>query len=267
MHELDFLPAGYRESNARRFHRVWHSILASLLAACCAAATAFQLWQAHEIRQEIADIQTAYDDTAAIATRLEQARARLEVERVEARLITYLAHPWPKSQVLDAVIRPLNEAITLDEIRVFREPLVAGGAQPRKGPAPVAAALAPTPAARGTAVDRDLAQLQADFDTTRLVVHLSGVTHEGIDLYQYIAALAQNPLVEKAEVTSLESNNKHDAPGIKSLNKFQARVSIRPGHGQPNGPRPRHVGGWESERVRAIIAGVVTLSLSHALTL
>lgn len=255
MHEIDFLPAGYRESNARRVHRVWHSALAGVLAACCAAATAFQLWHGHEIRQEIARIQPAYDETVAFATKLEQARAGLEIERVEARLITYLAHPWPKSQVLDAVLRPLNEAITLDEIRVFREPLIAAGAATRKGPASLAAAPTPTVTARGTPAERDLAHLQADFDATRLVVHLSGVTHEGIDLYQYIAALTQNPLVEKADVTSLESNNKHEAPGIKSLSKFQARILIRPGHGQPHGPRPQQYPD-SSNRVARSTAGL-----------
>jgi hypothetical protein len=141
--------------------------------------------------------------------------------------------------VLDAILRPLNEAITLSEIRVFREPLAANGTAARKGPAPVVATTPPTEAARGTPAERDLKQLQADFDSTRLVVHVWGVTHEGIDLYQYIAALAGSSLIEKAEVTSLESNDKNELPGVKSLSKFHARILIRPGYGQPHGPQPR----------------------------
>src|SRR5262245_39334732 len=155
MHDLDFLPAGYRESNARRFHRVWHMALAALLAACCSAITAFQLWQQYEIGCDIAAIQPAYAGTAALTARLNDARMRLEGEGVEARLITYLGHPWPKSQVLDAVIRPLNEAITLSEIRVSREPLATTPAASRRGPAPVIASTGPTQPARGTAAERD----------------------------------------------------------------------------------------------------------------
>jgi hypothetical protein len=94
-------------------------------------------------------------------------------------------------------------------------------------------------APRKAPAQRDLAELQAEFDATRIVVHLTGVTHEGIELYEYIAALTQHPLVEKAELSSLESNNKNETPTVKSLSKFQARILIRPGYGQPRGPTPR----------------------------
>ena len=239
MHDIDFLPAGYRELNARRMHRLWHLMLAGVLLACGATATSFQLWRSFEILDDIAQVQTAYDETVALSTRLAQTQARLDAQRIEARLIAYLAHPWPKSQVMAAILRPMNDAITLEEIRVAREPISAAAGTNRKLPAPALAPLVAGDAPRKAPAERDLAALQAEFDATRMVVHLTGVTHEGIELYEYMAALTHDPLVEKAELSSLESNNKNETPGIKSLSKFQARILIRPGYGQPRGPAPR----------------------------
>jgi hypothetical protein len=239
MQDIDFLPAGYRESNARRLHRLWHMMLAGVLLACCAAATTFQLWQSFQILDEIAAVQASYDATVALAARLDQTRARLDAERTEARLITYLAHPWPKSQIVAAILRPLNDAITLEEIRIGREQISGPPGVNRKTPPPALAPAAANDTARKAPAERDLKELQAEFDATRQVVHLSGVTHEGSELYHYIAALIQDPLVETAELSSLESNNKNETQGIKSLSKFQARILIRPGYGQPRGPLPR----------------------------
>jgi hypothetical protein len=253
MQDIDFLPAGFRESNARRLRHLWQMMLVGVLLACCAGGTVFQLWQRFEIQAEIAAVLPSFEETTALAARLEQTKARLEIERIEARLIAYLDHPWPKSQILAAVLRPLNDAITLEEIHVAREQIAAPGHGVRKPPVHVGALPThTTDSPQKPPAERDLAELQAEYDSARLVVHLTGVTHEGIDLYKYIAAITQDPLVEKADLSSLESNNRNETPGLKALSKFHARILIRPGYGQPRGPIPTRPDGPSVPRDKRI---------------
>ena len=48
--------------------------------------------------------------------------------RAGAELYTYLRHPWPRTQLFSALLRPLPEEITFLQVQIFRQPAAGGKA-------------------------------------------------------------------------------------------------------------------------------------------
>src|SRR5690242_9526610 len=118
MHEIDFLPARYREKQARQVDRWWRVAVASAVGLGLAAAAGYQFAEQQLVESERAVVQPAYDEAIALAQRLEKVRVDWSEAQSKARLIAYLSHPWPRSQVLATVTKPLPEDVTLTEVKV-----------------------------------------------------------------------------------------------------------------------------------------------------
>jgi hypothetical protein len=164
------------------------------------------------------------------SARLQGIHAQLAGLRSQAELIVYLRHPWPRTQLLAAVLGPLPEEVALDSIRIARDKAGVGAAALRARPTPT----------DGTAPDgrppaeRDLALLREELDAAETIVALEGETSNTLALHAYLGALGRCDLFGRAELVSIE-----ESEGAAGVFRFSARLAARPGYGQPNGPAPR----------------------------
>lgn len=240
MHHVDFLPSSYRETSLRRLDLWWQIGVFVALAVLCAALSGYQVWQRRGVRTELAALTSRHAAAIMQENRGTLLREKLHAARQHAALVNYLQHPWPRSQILAAILKPLPESITLQDVRIARD---AGGVRNLTAQLPSRArTLAASPQeelAKLSPVERDLKVFRDEYDGVRLLVTLGGVTSEGSDLHEYIAHLTQHPLVAKAEIITFDGNAPAATPAAgKRLSQFQVRVVIQPGYGQPGGPLP-----------------------------
>ena len=229
-HQVDFLPIEYHQQHELR-RQVSHRILTIVLVVGLVAALAS--WQSHSgrvARGELAELVPQYDRAVRQDQELSKLQGELQVAQAEAELITYLRHPWPRTQLLRAVVDPLPEAITLREVTIARD--ANRGAEtmdrvPQLDRQAQEQALAKLPPAA-----RDLKALREQFDRVQVVISLSGATTDDSAPHRYVAELGKNPLFVKADLVSLE-NAAADREGKL---EFKAVVVVRPGYGLSDGP-------------------------------
>ncbi len=191
-------------------------------------------WFHHLLRRgaqdELARLQVPYEQAQALAARHAELQRRLGAAATEAELMTYLRHPWPSTQILSAALAPLPDCITLQQIRLFRVPPgpTQGIVQPNQNKPDDPGAPKLTPA------EHDLLQLREECDHGPLVLMLTGLTSDTASLQRYLVILGDVKLFVKADLSSMEANSA-DRPGAL---RFTARLVVRPGYGQPDGPAP-----------------------------
>jgi Tfp pilus assembly protein PilN len=149
----------------------------------------------------------------------------------EAELFTYLEHPWPRTQLIDALLAPLPEEITFDELTIDGETrvdnlntLTVPSRKSRKAEQETACTLLPA--------TEDLQQLRAECDGTRTVITLKGLATDSEALYRYLADLSRAPLFAKTELRCIEAESTDDGGQLR----FFATIVVQPGYGQPGGP-------------------------------
>lgn len=236
--EIDFLPAQYREQSAKKKGQAGRLTTIVLLAMMLPVASFYQMrvrgklqGELNEIRPQCATIDAYHAQLQA----LEKKRLNLEAQ---ARLIAYLHHPWPRSQILSALLPKLPQSIVLTSIQIDE---MAGNAI---AAAPVAKNVhqetqgqtdQPLPA------DADLKHLRDRHDRAQVVVLLSGLTTDQSQLHEYLGQLAHNRLFVKIELLSLESPTSKQAAAGKNAagDQFRARLIVGQGPGQPDGPKPK----------------------------
>jgi hypothetical protein len=159
-------------------------------------------------------------------------QTRLRTARSNAELFVYLRHPWPRTQLLVALLAPRPEEITFEQLRITREkPAVEATTDRRLRTEKPAeeddlSKLSPT--------ERDMRHLREECDKMRTVIHIAGSTADSGALHRYLSELGKHSLFAKAELDSLESV---EGKGPAAM-KFRATVVVRPGYGQPGGPTP-----------------------------
>ena len=135
MHDIDFLPIEYRRKHERRQSQPWLIVAATAVVGLVAAAAIVQHCRWRYVQGQLAAIQPAYETAVNLQDRLAEIQKRLGSVKAGAELYTYLRHPWPRTQLLSALLRPLPEEITFLQVQIFRQP-AAGPAAPGRGPAP-----------------------------------------------------------------------------------------------------------------------------------
>jgi hypothetical protein len=229
-YQVDFLPIEYHRRHELR-RQTSHRILVGVVAVALVAALAS--WQLHAgrvARRELARLVPQYDQILRQNDEISKLQGELQVAQAEAELITYLLHPWPRTQLLRAVVDPLPDASMLREITIARDsnrraetmdrvPQLDRQAQEQ--------ALAKLPRAA-----RDLKTLREQFDRMPVVIRLAGLTSDDGAPHRYVAELGKNPLFAKADLVSLDSAG-GDREGKL---EFKAVVMVRPGYGLPDGP-------------------------------
>ena len=234
MKNIDFLPAKYRELDEARRRAAWRVAVLLLFSAIVAASALFQSRMHRAVQQELIEAKAQLATAEAKHQQLGQLQNQLQAARDSAALITYLQHPWPRTQVLHEIVARLPDDVKLTEIRL----------RPEKDPAQLvqqasrgfqAPAGEQTQVPQQSAAQQDLKQLREESDVTIIVADISGATRAPAELHRYVAALGRSPLFSAVELGSLESLEKPDPSGLQA--RFSIRLQLRPGYGQPGGPQ------------------------------
>ena len=147
-------------------------------------------------------------------------------------LYTYLRHPWPRTQLLAAMLGPLPDEITLQQVQILGEP--AGVSSPAEARPAVEAKTQEASPASLLPAQRDLAKLRDRMDSARTMMILTGTAAGSSALHRYLGELDAVEIFDKAELDWFESVN-----GGKSL-RFQIVLGVQPGYGQlSQGGNPR----------------------------
>jgi hypothetical protein len=236
MKNVDFLPARYREKNAQRKTQAWRGGVAAAFAGLLAAGWLGQLEIRSLVQAQLDDVRRQYDHVTDQGRKIAALQSELREARAEAELLTYLRHPWPRTQLLASIAAPLTEAITLRKVAIRQEekfasplaaPAVANAAAPGGELADAKAAAAALPRA-----ERTLKKLREALDEAPLTVTLEGVSRDSAALHVYVGKLAESEWFSEAELRSVE-RLADDQPAAL---RFVARLVVRPGYGHPRNP-------------------------------
>ncbi len=234
MHDIDFLPSKYREQNTARKARVWQFAVLLLFGGVIVATAAGQYLLRVSATSERDAVLLQHTAAKATNDLFDRLQSRLADVRSTAQLYTYLQHPWPRTQILAAVGRELPDEVTLSEMRITLDANASpeGGRNrprdPRRSENEDKELAGMHPAAR------DLKQLADEFNGQRTVVLLAGHTSDTAALHRLVARLGDAALFAKAELRSLEAAQRRELHGSSV---FEVRLTVRPGYGQPGGPR------------------------------
>jgi hypothetical protein len=228
MKNIDFLPEVYRERIALRQARVWWGIVVLIFGTAIGSTAGAQYLLKRSIKQQFDDLESTYAKAQAQVKRLGQLQADNRTAGQWAGLVTYLEQPWPRSQLIAEVIRPLKGAIRLTEMIVAEEEVAHptaedSGPRRRKGASEPSSKLAPALA--------DLEELRSTHDYKRPIIEITGTVEDVAVLHEYVAALGRSSLVASAQIKSLETTA---SGGLDRPTTFTVRLVFRPSHGQPD---------------------------------
>jgi Tfp pilus assembly protein PilN len=230
MHDIDFLPASYREAGVQRKNVGLRVVVIVLFVGVVGYAAIYQQYLRRLSEQQLADIMPHYEMAKLETARLTRLQQQLKSAEKRAELCTYLRHPWPRSQILAAVAESLPDEVQLSSLEILAEPLPSSELEaPRPAGKAGEAAIAKLDPAH-----RDLLALRDQCDKSRVIVKLSGITSDTPALHHYFEQLGQLPLFEKVDVNSVQ----HQPGDAASEMHFAVRLIVRPGYGQPSGPTP-----------------------------
>lgn len=235
MNEIDFLPLEYHQKSAERRQRPWRTVVVLAFAALLGAATMVDLQRRQRLRNDLETIRPQYEKAVAQTARLADLQLQMRSARAEADLYTYLRHPWPRTQILAALLAPLPEEIVIEELTV-QEERPASHEATRSSSKPAAKRLDPraeeAELAKLPPPARDLKRIRAEYDTKQTIVILTGQSPESAALHHYLGELGKNDLFRKVQLRSLDTLKSERGPTLR----FVAVVQVRPGYGQPGGP-------------------------------
>jgi hypothetical protein len=229
MHDIDFLPETYRRRSLRRAARSRQSLVVAAFVPILAMTAAFQHLQYRWAKQDLEATQPQHQAAMAQSSRLAAMQQRLRKMRASAELYTYLAYPWPRTRILAGLFEPLPDGVDFGQLAMSRESAGAASGALRSAAQrqKEAESLAKLPAAT-----RDLAQLRQKLDHAHTVVTLSGVTRDSTVLHRYLGVLGNSDLFLSADLVRIEG----DPDALDAALRFEARIVLRPGYGQPGGP-------------------------------
>lgn len=233
MTNIDFLPASYHERSVRRRARYWRLVVVSSFSAMLALAAVGQFQIRRQLLAHMEAVDQQYAAVMAESNRLLAMQAQVRDARAEADLYTYLRHPWPRTQIIAQLMAALPESLAISKLSVRQEEansLFVPAAAPVAGPPDAkAAAEAALPPAQ-----RDLKRLRESFNPSGTSVVVEGTCQELPTLHIYLGALAGSEFFSQAELRSID----RVPEGQPGTYRFQARLELRPGYGQPGGPVP-----------------------------
>lgn len=236
MKNVDFLPACYREKSAHRKTQAWRGIVVAAFAALLAAGWLGQLEIRSLVQTQLDDVRRQYDHVTEQGKKIAALQNELREARAEAELLTYLRHPWPRTQLLAAIAAPLTDAITLRKLTLHQDEAVAspfGGLAANNMAAPAgSAADAKAAEAALPSAERTLKKLRAALDEAPLTVTLEGVSRDSASLHVYIGKLAESDWFSEAELRSVDRLANEEQAALR----FVARLVVRPGYGHPKHP-------------------------------
>lgn len=230
MQDLDFLPLQYRQKHAWRQSQPWRIVVVAIFLMLLVAAAFSQHSRQSRAEQELANTVPQYELVIAQNRQLSRIHSRLQAAEERAELFTYLRHPWPRTRVLVALLSPLPQEISFEELRIRR-----GEPQSRaasRGQSRMELSAEEDLSATLPPAVRDLRRLRDEWDKMKTIVSISGTTRDSAAVHRYLGQLGKSDLFDKVELDSMEEAE--DAPADQS--RFQATLVVRSGYGQPGGP-------------------------------
>ena len=189
-----------------------------------AAAAITQQYRWRRVRADLVNVTPAYVAAVNAQHRLADLQRQVDQARACAELYTYLRHPWPRTQLLAALLGPLPDDITLQTVQIRRETAGASSpanARPQAGGKAHDASLAALLPAR-----RDLANLHERIDPTRTIMIVTGRATASSAVYRYLGELDAAQIFDRAHLDWL--NIADDGRAVR----FQVVLGVQPGYGQ-----------------------------------
>jgi Tfp pilus assembly protein PilN len=224
MKTIDFLPDIYRQREALRRARIWWGCVVVIFSTAIAASALAQAWLRHNLHQQLDSLAPEYAQAQSQVQELTGLQAQSLRAGHEASLYTFLENPWPRTQLLAEIVRPLPESIRLTQIHIAEEEPARSAIQagPRNAKAEEEAA------ARATPPEQDLARLQDENGRRQTTIEIDGHTTDVERLHKYLESVSSSPLIAAANIKSLEAA----AANQQGRTRFTLRVVIRPGYCQ-----------------------------------
>ncbi len=169
-------PSSIARNTQQRQSQPWQIVAAVAIVGLVAAAALTQNHRRRSVQDELAIITPAYEAAVNQQNRLADVQARLKAAKAGAELYTYLRHPWPRTQLLTALVAPLPKEITLQQVQILREAPTA--APPAEVRPPVDKKTEEEKLKSLPPAERDLAKLRARLDPLQTVVILAGTATE-----------------------------------------------------------------------------------------
>jgi hypothetical protein len=229
MQDIDFLPIEHRIKRERRKAQPLQLAITATVIGMVSAAAMIQHQRWIHVRKELTSITPAYQQAVQMEEKLVEVKKRLDRSRAQAELCTYLRHPWPRSQLLSALITPLPDSVAFQGVQIFREPRAP--LSPDVDPSRDEKQGGEENRGSSTPSERDLKKLHDMLDPMRTFVVLDGTVAGSSVLYHYLGGLDETDYFENARLDCLNRLNE----GSESY-QFRATLTVRPGYGQPGGP-------------------------------
>ena len=232
MNNIDFLPDGYRQQHTRQNVRVLRVVVVVSFLSMLVLASFVQYGRLRLAKYYLAEIETQYTAAQQQNTQLARLQSKLKIAESDAELLTYLRHPWPRTQVLAALLAPLPDTVTLNQLEISVDSKFRYGLKNklRRNENNDEATGTQLPA------EQDLNLLRELLDQATVSAVLSGTTTNPAALHAYLGKLNRTSLFQKADLDSLESIPSTNGDMPEGVMSFTATVVILPGYGQPGGP-------------------------------
>ncbi len=235
MTTIDFLPARYQERSVQRKTNVWRLAVLAIFTALVGFAAVGQVAVNRQAEAQLVAVGQQHDEVTEANGRLAELQTELRAARADAAMVTYLRHPWPRTQILALIAGALPEDVTLTK-SIIHQPEATALRLPTSNPqGPEQAANAAAEAAK-PAADRDLRRLREAFDSEPVIVTLEGTSRDEPSVHAYVCTLAQADLFSNVDLRSVERLRGGQVTGFG----FNVRLALRPGYGQPEGPETSH---------------------------
>ena len=209
MKEIDFLPSRYRENDARRRAGLWRFVLVLLLGGAVTAASLGQFAYKAKVKAQLLDIQPLLAQAHAMEANSAQLKTELSKASQTAKLYAIVQTPWPKTQVIAAIVAPLNESIIVREIHHSRQGMQNSS---RRDPM-FEFQLGPSDDTNQTTSDTetDLAAIKAQLYQSRDVIKIVGETNNQAVLHNFLEKLDESPLFETVELIEVDTITSQDS--------------------------------------------------------
>lgn len=225
MKNIDFLPEIYRQRGELRRARVWWGAVVVIFGTAIGLAAGAQFWLRHNIKRQLAELEPQFVQAQAQSRELSSLNAQITKAGRAAGLFTFLEAPWPRTQVLAELIRPLPKSVQLTRIQIGEEEVLRAAQAP--GSARRRNRQQEDEGPRLSPIEQDLLQLRTDAERRQTFVDLEGQTQDVAELHAYVAEVGRSALFASAQIRSLEAT-----PGEKLplQTNFSVRAIVRPGY-------------------------------------
>lgn len=228
--QIDFLPDKFRHAVRRRRASYWRVLVVVLFVAVFIAAVGGLQAVRRIVRHQFDQTNSRYTVAQAQEKLLKDREAKLAELRAHADLITFLRHPWPRSNLIEQLFAPLPNTVVIEKLHL--------GNELRPVPAAAASSEAATETNPARDASTDLVEIRKAVETNDVVIRLEGTTIDQPQLHLYLHQLAGGKMFRRADVESIEVAKTEAVAGgiVCEASRFTARIVVRAGWGLADGP-------------------------------